>query len=265
MVEARTLLTFLTALVLVLKAYPCLRRPEAEPLAEISGSEAVERMRRMPRFSTGSGGIDRLLGGGLVGGRLVEAFGPSGSGKTQLAMQAAMVAAMTGSGAAFLDSEGSFRPERVEGIAEARGWDSDLILKRISYSRVDTSAEQMEAVRSLPKSAGGAPVRLVVVDTLTRNFTLDFPGGENAAERQGALDVHLSEMARDAFLSSRAYLLTNRVTYSEETGETHVGGATVGQMVGASVSLSRSGPEIRARLVGAAMSELCRLGPSGLV
>jgi RecA/RadA recombinase len=165
----------------------------------------------------------------------------------------------------YVDTEGSFRPERVEEMAKERGWDPRQVLNRILYVRAIDSTQQMETIRRLAKTVDAALCKLVVVDTLTKNFSLDYPGNLNMPRRQGALDVHLSEIARDAFLNVRAYLLANRITYSQERQETHIGGLTLSQMVHKSIHLEREGDRIKATLVGRADgSEWIRIGPTGI-
>ena len=194
---------------------------------------------------------------------MVEYFGKSNGGKTQLAMQAVLCAAQAGARALFIDTEGTFRPERLEGMAKARGWDAGNLLDRVVYVRTGSSSEQMETVRMMGRREATASCKLVAVDTLTRNFSVEMPGRSNLAGRQGALNVHLSEMARDSFLNARAYVLTNRVTF----GPTHVvgiGGRTVEQLVHAAVRLDREGDSLRGTLVPGGESRVARVGESGV-
>ena len=179
-------------------------------------------------------------------------------------MQAALSAARNGQEALFIDAEGTFRPERVEGIARARGWDVEGVLERIVYLRVDSSAEQNEAVREMAKRKATAHCRLVVVDTLTRNFSLDLPGSANMPGRQQALDVHLSEMARDAYINERAYVLTNRVTFGPGDTEVGVGGRTVTQLLHDSILLRKEGDIVRARSVGREKECELSIGAAGI-
>ncbi|HXW37390.1 MAG TPA: hypothetical protein VEJ36_05765 [Nitrososphaerales archaeon] len=197
----------------------------------------------MESLKTGSTVIDRILGGGVRSGALTQVYGSSSSGKTQLGLQTAVLAASSGASALVLDTEGSFRPERAAEIATARGLEPGPVLERITYVRSATSAEQVEVVRRLARGGEGGP-KLVVVDTVTKNFTLDYPGRENAPLRQAELGTHMSEMARDAFLNSRAYLLANRVA-SSPSGENFVGGAAIEQTVETSLRLSREGDRVR--------------------
>jgi DNA repair protein RadA len=225
--------------------------------------DASSRMSGYGLLSTGSSGIDSLLGGGLKIGRVLEVFGESKSGKSQLAMQAAACAAQAGHSAVYVDTEGAFRPERVAQIGEARGFESGF-MDRILYVRAKSSAEQLEIVSGLGSRAETRDCRLVVVDTLTRHFTLDYSGRTNMKARQGALDFHLGEILRDAFLNGRAYLLTNRVTFSYGGQIVHIGGSTVSQLAHLSLKLLREEGGIRVEEIASGRSALCRLGVAGI-
>jgi DNA repair protein RadA len=230
---------------------------------EETADEAVRRVENFPYFSSGSRGLDGLLGGGYRAGTLTEVFGESNSGKTQLAMQAALLAAQTGSKTLFVDTEGSFRPERMEQMASARGLEIEGVLERVVYVRSDSYTEQMDTVRRMGGREATAGCRFVVVDTLTRNFSVELPGRSNLADRQGALNVHLSEMARDAYLNERAYLLTNRVTFGT-LRDVSIGGNTVEQLVHASVMLTRERDRVSATLVMKGTSVQMAVGEAGL-
>jgi DNA repair protein RadA len=230
---------------------------------EETADQVAKRVSSFPFFGSGSGGIDGLLGGGYRAGTLTEVFGESNSGKTQLAMQASLLAARGGSRTLFIDTEGSFRPERMEQMAAARGWDIGGLLDRVMYVRSDSYSEQMDMVRGMGRRQATAPCKLVVVDTLTRNFSVELPGRANIASRQGALDVHLSEMARDAYLNGRAYVLTNRVTFGAFRNVS-IGGRTVEQLVHASLMLTRDGGRVRATLPSTGAEALVPIGAAGV-
>ena len=192
--------------------------------------------------------MDSILGGGFRAGRLTQIYGRSGSGKSQIAMQAVLEAAKAGRRSLYIDTEGSFRPERLEEMSKARGLQVDKLLDSIIYVRIDSSSEQMDTIRSMSSRDLTAPCGLVVVDTLTRNFSVDLPGRSNLTSRQAALDVHLSEIARDAYLARRAYLLTNRVTFGS-LSDISIGGKTVEQMVDTSIRIEKSGRVIEGVVV----------------
>ncbi len=202
-------------------------------------------MKAYPFITTGSPDVDRLLGGGLKTGRLVSVFGRSNSGKTQLAMQATLCSAREGFYTLFVDTEGTFRPERIEEMARARGWPTEGVLERVVYLRCDSAAEQAEIVRTMPRRKETAECRLVVIDTLSRNFSVELGGEENMPGRQGALNAHLSQMSRDAFLHRRAYLLANRVTFDRAGNDVGIGGRTVSQLVHSALHLEKRDGAVR--------------------
>jgi DNA repair protein RadA len=228
-----------------------------------TAAEAIKRLVSFTTFSTGSKNLDALIGGGCRGGTITLLYGRSNSGKTQVAMQSAMLCARTGKAALFVDTEGSFRPERVEEMAKARKLEQGGILNRIVYVRCDSVSEQMETIRMMPTRGATAPAALVVVDTLTRNFSLEFPGRSNLSSRQGALNVHLSEMARDAYLNGRAYLLTNRVTFGNQQ-DVGIGGRTVDQLVHMTVLLEKEGVEVKATDVSSGKHASAEVGAFGV-
>lgn len=205
-----------------------------------------------------------MLSGGYRAGTLTEIFGRSNSGKSQLAMQAALCAAWEGENVLYIDTEGAFRPERLEQIAGARGRGVEGVLERILYMRSDSAPEQMETIRRMQGRRATARCRLVVVDTLTRNFSIELPGRSNIPSRQGALDVHLSEMARDAYINARAYLLTNRVTFGT-AGDVRIGGRTVEQLVHSSVRLERQGTAVTATSLPSGERVTLETGVAGII
>ncbi len=214
--------------------------------------DALEWRSKCEIIPTGSSGIDDLLGGGYPLSELVEIYGESKTGKTQLAMQAALIASSRGYSVLYVDTEGTFRPERIESMAEARGLDSADLLSRIFCARATDSKAQKISLSLLSEKKELRNCRLIVVDTLTKNFALEYPGRNNTPRRQGLLDVYLSDLGREAFLNRRAVLLANRVAVARlEQGsrEVHVGGNTVKQMVNRAIHLTRSGSNVRAALV----------------
>jgi DNA repair protein RadA len=229
-----------------------------------SAKDAALKASRLRFYSSGSDTLDRLLGGGFRAGRLTQVYGRSGSGKSQLGMQTALLAAREGRRTLFIDCEGSFRPERMEEVALARGWEAGQLLDRVVYARIDSSSEQMEVVRAMATRPATSSCSLVIIDTLTRNFSVELPGRSNLPSRQGSLDIHLSEMARDSYLNERAYLLTNRVTFGP-TADVCIGGRTVEQLVHESLRLERDGSGVRATLLSTGESAVANLGKAGIV
>ena len=103
-----------------------------------TAEEFLERRNSLVRFTTGSGNLDAFLKGGVETQAITEVAGEFGSGKSQIC-HTLCVTANIGKGKErgrgkgldsiiFIDTENTFRPERIHQIAEARGLDSEEII-----------------------------------------------------------------------------------------------------------------------------------------
>ena len=185
-------------------------------------------------FSSGVSSIDGLLGGGFARRELVELYGASAVGKTQLAFQATVIAAGQGARVTFIDTEGTFRPERLAAIAKLRGLAPEDVLRLVFWRRATTVSEQMSMFRELEQNERVAETRLIIVDTVGKNFSLEYGGPKGMLERQALLDVYLNALARDAYIHDRAVLLTSRVASvgnEAERREIDIGGGTLRRFV----------------------------------
>ncbi len=247
-------------------------RPEADSsngLSEVSMAAAREIIRSLTKLSTGSDTLDSLLGGGLEEARITEVFGASNSGKTQLAIQATVMAAARGWRSVYVDTEATFRPERLEQIARAREIDAATALGSVYAVRAQDVEAQTRALGRMAGDERVASAKLVVVDTVTKNFTLEFPGREKTGRRQGALGAYLNRMALDAYLHRRVVLLTNRVASVPDDGasrEVDVGGLTLRKFVRKSLRLRREGGKVMANLEMPTTSPpaACRISERGV-
>jgi len=230
--------------------------PDQDPahfdgLKSISFAEAVKVARSLGKLSTGSPGLDGLTGGGYEEGKITEVFGPSNSGKTQVAIQACVMAAARGWKSVYVDTESTFRPERLVQMAESRGMDAKAALDSVFSLRARDVEAQSRVLERMLDDPRVSPAKLVVVDTVTKNFSLEFPGRERTGRRQGALGSYLNRVAINAYLHRRVLLLTNRVASITRDGMSHdvsVGGLTVGRFVSKSIRLAREGGIVHANL-----------------
>lgn len=220
-------------------------------------------------ISTGSATLDVLVDGGLRTGEVVEVFGGSNTGKTQLGMQAAISSYAQGSTTAFVDTEGQFRPERLASICKARALDPDPILRSVFAIRAESVSRQASATTGIRDDPALENCKLVVIDTLSKNFSLEYPGAKATGQRQTVLGAYLNATARFAFMEDWAVLLLNRVASVGTEGaerEVDVGGETVRHFCQKVVHLRRSGDFVmasRADLLGPEVR--LRIGEGGLV
>jgi len=184
--------------------------------------EYYQRRREIGRISTGSKALDKLLGGGIETQAITEVFGEFGSGKTQLAHTLAVMVQKPpeegglGGSVIWIDTENTFRPERIKQIAEARGLDPEEALKNIYVARAFNSNHQMLLVEKAEeiikeRTSTDRPVKLLVVDSLMAHFRSEYVGRGTLAERQQKLAKHLSDLHRLADLYDIAVFVTNQV------------------------------------------------------
>lgn len=171
----------------------------------------------LPKITTGSSNLDNLLGGGVEVKTMTEFFGEFGSGKTQLCHQLAVNVQLSpekgglGKKAVYIDSEGTFRWERIESMAKALGLDPDRVMEGILYVRSVNSDHQMAIVEELREIIPKENIGLVVVDSVTGHFRAEYPGRENLAIRQQKLNKHLHQLMSLAELYDVAVVITNQV------------------------------------------------------
>ena len=180
-----------------------------------SGEELLKRREKVIRIKTGSKAFDSLLGGGLETGAIVECFGEFGSGKTQLG-HVLTVNCQTidkDAVAVFIDTENTFRPERIIQLARGAGLDEEQVLKNIKVARAYNSDHQMllaEKVEDLIKKQG-LNVKLVVVDSLTAHFRAEFIGRGTLADRQQKINKHMHVLLKLADMHNLCVYVTNQV------------------------------------------------------
>jgi len=175
-----------------------------------------ERM-NIGKVTTGSKALDNLLGGGVETKTITEFFGEYGTGKTQLCHQLVVNVQLPvekgglSARAVYIDSEGTFRWERIESMARAVGLDPDQVMENILYIRALNSDHQMAIVEELRSLIPKENIRLVVIDSVTGHFRAEYPGRENLAVRQQKLNRHLHQLMQIAEIYNVAVIITNQV------------------------------------------------------
>lgn len=168
-------------------------------------------------ISTGSKQLDSILGGGIMTMSITEVFGEFRCGKTQMSHTLCITAQLSkelggGEGkVAYIDTEGTFRPERIKQIAERYELDPEVCLENISYARALNSEHQMELVEQLGGDLSTGQYRLVVVDSIMANFRVDYSGRGELNERQQKLNQHLFRLNRLSEEFNVAVFMTNQV------------------------------------------------------
>lgn len=177
----------------------------------------AERRKLVGRVSTGSKELDKLIGGGIETQSITEIYGKFASGKTQWCFQTAVTVqkapeegGLSGN-CLYIDSENSFRPERVVAIAEANGMNPDEVLKNIFVARAYNADHQMLLADKAAEMVKEKNIKLVIVDSLTAQFRSEFIGRGQLADRQQRLNKHMRALQRLAEMHNVVVLVTNQV------------------------------------------------------
>lgn len=179
-----------------------------------SGTDMLRKRENVKKISTGSASFDAMLDGGFETGAITEAFAAYGAGKTQIghALAVNCQLAEPGAVAVYIDTENTFRPERIVQFAKGAGLDPKKVLQNVKVARAFNSDHQMllaEKVEDLVKQ--GLKVRVVIVDSLTAHFRAEFVGRGTLAERQQKLNKHMHVLAKFADMHNACVYVTNQV------------------------------------------------------
>ena len=182
-----------------------------------TGADILERRKQVTKLTTGSKAFDELIGGGVESQSIMEFFGEFGSSKTQVCFQLAVNATLPeekgglDSDVIIIDSENTFRPERIIQMATYLGADPEETLRRIHVARAFNSQHQVLLVEKAMDLAKDMKVRLLIVDSLTSHFRADYVGRGALAERQQVLNRHMHDLLNFATLNNAAIVVTNQV------------------------------------------------------
>ena len=184
----------------------------------LTGTELMEKRATVGKLTTSSSTFDELLGGGVETQSITEFYGQYGSGKTQFILQLAVNAQLPveqgglGGEVAIIDTENTFRPERIISMAKALELDPDEVLSKIHVGRAYNSHQQMLMVEKVKEIAKEKPIKMLAVDSLTGAFRAEYIGRGTLADRQGKINAHMSSLARFGDLHNAAVVVTNQVS-----------------------------------------------------
>ncbi|MEE9283185.1 MAG: DNA repair and recombination protein RadA [Nitrososphaerales archaeon] len=225
----------------------------------VPASEILERRRKIGRVTTGTNSLDDLLMGGIESQAVTEFYGEFGSGKTQIChtlcitVQAPPDEGGLDGGAIYVDTENTFRPERIYDIARARDKDADEILSRITVAKAYNSAHQELIMGEVGSVLDKTGARLIIVDSAVAHYRAEFLGRGTLAERQQKLNRFMHLLTRTAETRNVAIVLTNQVLSTPDVffGDPSkpVGGHVVAHTSTYRISLRKAGKNRIARMV----------------
>ncbi|CAE6535465.1 unnamed protein product [Rhizoctonia solani] len=183
-----------------------------------TGVQVADKRKRVLQISTGSKSVDGMLGGGFMSQSISEVYGEFRTGKTQLAHTLSVIAQLPpemggASGkVTYIDTEGTFRPDRIRAIADRFGVDPEQTLENITYARAYNSEHQMELIQEAGiRFAEEKNFRLLIVDSIMALFRTDYSGRGELSERQQKLAQMLAKLCKLSEEFNIVVLLTNQV------------------------------------------------------
>ncbi|XP_020567523.2 meiotic recombination protein DMC1/LIM15 homolog isoform X2 [Oryzias latipes] len=176
--------------------------------------EYSSKRKQVFHISTGSQEFDKLLGGGVESMAITEAFGEFRTGKTQLSHTLCVTAQLPGENGysggkvIFIDTENTFRPDRLRDIAD-----------RFNVDHGEHQMELLDFVAAKFHEEGGV-FKLLIIDSIMALFRVDFSGRGELAERQQKLAQMLSRLQKISEEYNVAVFVTNQMTADPGAGMT---------------------------------------------
>jgi len=170
---------------------------------------------KVKKIGTGCSNFDDVIGGGFESSTVIEVYGRTAAGKSQLSHLMVVRALLEDkkNKAIYIDSESTFRADRIKDFAESNGLDPEEVLDRIFVARSYNTDHQLLLVDELEKILQkDNTYRILVVDSLTSHFRADFSGRGELAPRQQKLNKHLHQLLKLADLYNLVVIVTNQVS-----------------------------------------------------
>ena len=191
--------------------------PEDLPLAAFSKREDPRDVLVLPE---GAKELDKMLNGGIETGSITEIYGEFRTGKTQLCHQLCVTCQLPleqGGGvgkAMYIDTEGTFRSERLVAIAERYGLDSESVLENVACARAYNSDHQTQLLMQAAAMMAESHFALIIVDSATALYRTDYSGRGELSARQTHMAHFLRCLSRLACEFGVAVVITNQVVAS---------------------------------------------------
>ncbi|MBS7653984.1 MAG: ATPase domain-containing protein [Candidatus Bathyarchaeia archaeon] len=156
---------------------------------------------------TGCPLLDRALEGGLQPGGITLIYGEAETGKTSLAIQCSVNSARMDYKTLFIDSDGTFSPQRLMQIAIR---DFNEVSQMIILLSPSTFEEQSLLMDELEKYIGKS-FGLIVFDTVTTLYRSAIVSKEDAFKANRELNRQIAALAHIAKINQIPILLTSQV------------------------------------------------------
>jgi DNA repair protein RAD51 len=149
------------------------------PLGFCSATECYKLRQDIIFLTTGCKDLDRILGGGIETGSITELFGEFRTGKTQICHTLCVTCQLSidkggGEGRAlYIDTEGTFRPERMVAVADRFRLNRQDVLDNIAFARAYNTDHQIELLNQASALMTESRYALVIIDSATSLYRTD--------------------------------------------------------------------------------------------
>jgi len=187
------------------------------PTGFTTATEMHLKRSQIIQVTTGSKELDKLLNGGIETGSITELFGEFRTGKSQLCHTLAVTCQLPiDNGGAegkclYIDTEGTFRPERLLAVADRYGLQGSDVLDNVAYARAYNSDHQMTLLTQAAAMMSESRYAMVIVDSATACYRTDYSGRGELSARQMHLAQFLRALLKLADEFGVAVVLTNQV------------------------------------------------------
>jgi DNA repair protein RadA len=189
----------------------------------IPATELYNKRKNIERISTGSKCFDELLGGGFEVNAITEIYGEFGSGKTQICHTSAVMVQQKitdgglEGGVIYIDTENTFRPERIVSISKARNIDHVSVLENIVVAKAFNSAHQELIIHEIGKIIENNNIKLLVLDSAISHYRAEYLGRAMLSERQQKINRLMHILIRISETYKIAVILTNQIQSVPDT------------------------------------------------
>lgn len=181
-----------------------------------AASVMLEQRQEIIKITTGCKQLDSILEGGLEAGSITEIYGEYRCGKTQLCHTLAVTCQLPveiggGEGKCmYIDTEGTFRPQRIVQIAKRFGLTSGC-LDNVAYARALNTDHQTQLLVMAAGLMSETRFSLIIVDSATALYRSEFNGRGELNARQIHLGRFLKGLHKLADEFGLAVIVTNQV------------------------------------------------------
>lgn len=183
----------------------------------ITGDQVKKNRSTRTRLTTSVEEVDWILKGGIESETITEIAGENGAGKTQICHQLAVNAQLPveqgglNGKVAWVDTEDTFRPERIEEICETRGYDGEEMLKNIHHGLARNTLEQKLLIETLYALVPSDNIKLIIVDSMIGHLRSEYLGRGNLSVRQNELQNMLDNLMNLAQAMKITVVYTNQI------------------------------------------------------